>query len=409
MRIGLIGHGVVGSGVSRIIDAGETPTTTTMQIVSILTRTPRDTNDPRFTTNAEAFFATNPDVIVECAGGIDGPFPLVMRALKAGIPVVTANKKLVATHYPELLQAALSTDSRLLFEASTGGGIPWLRNLQLLRHCDRITTFRGIFNGTTNYILDNMTKQGSDFAATLTQAQEKGYAEADPTDDVDGYDVRYKCALSADIAWKAHLDPAQIPRWGIATVSAADIAWGQRHGYTLKMVGYAHLLPQAVLDKNGASAPAQVEAAVLPNFVPPQDLLSTIDDNNNCGIVDSSNLGRSAYAGQGAGSLPTAFSIIQDLADLSHNGYTNSGLPDTLRHLDGTLSHLQVNNDTATHRFYLRANALHPDALSGYNLTVCDGHDDLPAGAIICEATTSAVAAATSALNLPDLFVAKIN
>ncbi|MBV7363224.1 homoserine dehydrogenase [Actinomycetaceae bacterium TAE3-ERU4] len=398
MKIGLLGHGTVGQGVTQIIDAQSTPTTAGMQVTKILTRSPRKSSDSRFTTDPAEFFAANFDVLIECAGGIDGPLPLITTALEHQIPVVSANKKLVATHYLELTELARKHDVRFLFEATVGGGIPWLRNLALIKQTDEIEGVYGIFNGTTNYLLDQMEKHGKSFTQALKQAQEKGYAEADPSDDLAGNDVAYKCALSANLAWGTHLRPEEIPAWGLSNVRSEDIEWGRQNGLTLKFVGQAKRV-----------GTKSISTVVIPVFTRPDNPLSHVGENYNCGVVESSYLGKSSYLAQGAGSLPTAFAIVQDLVDLQIHGTRLSQLAPPL--VDEGLNALKLDNSGEAGRFYLRSSSPLVQRLQDEGLKIAkEKQEGLPAGAVITEEiTVGKLREVTSKLNVEDLFTAKVD
>ncbi|AOZ71988.1 hypothetical protein BK816_00665 [Boudabousia tangfeifanii] len=304
MRIGLLGHGVVGQGVRKIIDAHQTSATAAMSVVRILVRDQSEITDERITTDPEEFFTTDMDVVVECMGGVDKPFEFVSRALSAGMGVVSSNKKLLAHKYDELQALATQRQVPLAFEAAIGGGIPWLHNLALTAQVDEVESFRGIFNGTTNYILDEMFTHGQNFDDALRGAQERGYAEADPSDDIDGHDVKYKTVLTANRIWGVSVPLEQVPALGLRHVDGRDAKWAAAHGKTIKLLGMARATNQGVM------------AGAMPVMLPANHLLAGIHQNFNCAMVNSNNFGEAAYYGQGAGMLPTAFAVVSDLVSV---------------------------------------------------------------------------------------------
>ena len=176
------------------------------------------------------------DTVVEVLGGLSPSFEYVSAAMKAGKNVVTANKHLVAHHYEELVKLAKENGVAFRCTPAVGGGIPWLVNLERVKRVCPVQSFYGIMNGTTNFILDAMHKDGADFSAVLAQAQKLGYAEADPSADIDGDDIRRKLCISANIAFDAALEETAIPTFGIRTVTAADIAAFQSHGFACKLL-----------------------------------------------------------------------------------------------------------------------------------------------------------------------------
>lgn len=305
MKIALLGIGTVGGGVRQIIDQA-LGMTGRLQISHILIRPEHDKTDPRMTDDyADILGDPEVEVVVEAIGGLEPAHTYVRQALESGRHVVSSNKKMLAAYYPELLAIARQKNVRLLYEGSCGGGIPWLAALARLKRIDHIQSFQGILNGTTNYILSNMTEKGRDFAEMLSQAQELGYAEADPTDDIDGLDVRCKVCLSAVQAFDVYLKPESIPAYGIRHVTAQDIAWAGAHGYTIKLVGSGFRTGQGIC------------AQVMPMLVSDRNLLAHVGANLNAVSACSDTLGVSTYIGQGAGRNPTAHAVVQDILEIA--------------------------------------------------------------------------------------------
>lgn len=305
MKIGLLGHGTVGSGVRKIVDEKKTKEISELEISKILVRYEKDITDQRMTVNIHDIVDDSAiDVVVECIGGDEPAFSYVQAALFNGKHVVTSNKKMLVNHLGELLETARTRGVSLKYEAACGGGIPWMSNLDRTKRIDDIESFRGIFNGTTNYILSKMSDEGSEFAVALKEAQDCGYAEFDPSDDIDGMDTAYKVVLSSCKGFGILANIQDIDIYGIRYISAKDIAYACKHGYVCKLIG------------SGVKSDSSVSGAVIPTFIPKQNIFATIPANFNAIESDSKTLGKMTYVGQGAGSYPTAHAVVQDLIDL---------------------------------------------------------------------------------------------
>lgn len=307
MKVGLLGHGVVGSGVRKIIDANETNDTKQIEVLKILVKNESEITDARMTTDASSILCDSEiDVVVECMGGIEPAHTYAIEAMKHGKHFVTSNKKMFASCIQDLHACAEEKHVSLHYEASCGGGIPWMANLERCERIDEIASFRGIFNGTTNYILNRMFLEKKNFDEMLKEAQKLGYAEKDPTDDIDGYDVRFKVALSCLKAFGAYVKPEDIPMFGIRYIDSVDLDYCREHGYVLKMIGKGSVLETGI------------QASVMPTFLKQEDVFSSIPLNFNAIESDSKTLGKAVYIGQGAGSLPTAHAVVQDIIDILH-------------------------------------------------------------------------------------------
>ena len=317
MKLGLFGYGVVGGGVGRIADARDD-----LEVGRILVLPHEVDVDPRTVTNIQEILDDKSiDTVVEVMGGIHPAFEFVSAALKAGKNVVTANKALVAAYYQELLQLAQENKVTFRCTAAVGGGIPWLVNLSRCRRVDTIESLWGIMNGTTNYILSSMTAQNVDFADVLKKAQELGYAEADPTADIDGHDIRRKLAISVGVAFDAAVEEAKIPTFGIRHVTAADIQAFKGMGLTCKLLAY------------GQNTPDGVAAYVEPTLFAPDRLESAVCSNYNVISYQSNNAGIQSYYGQGAGRFPTAYNVVSDCLDIlagEDKFYTEKAVPTSL-------------------------------------------------------------------------------
>lgn len=308
MKVGLLGHGVVGSGVQKIIDLNATEEIEKLEVVKILVKDESEINDPRCTTNVEDIL-NDPtiDIITECMGGLEPAHTFAKRALESGKHFVTSNKKMFATYCEELFSIAKEKNVAVHYEAACGGGIPWMASLDRTRRVDDIQSYRGIFNGTTNYILNRMSKEGTEFSDMLKEAQNLGYAEKDPSDDIDGFDVKYKVALSAVKAFDVIPDLDAITTYGIRHITTEELKYCHASGLEAKLIG------------TGINHGDTISAFVLPTFVSKEDVFASIPLNYNVIESNSKTLGPASYIGQGAGSLPTAHAVVQNLVDIEKN------------------------------------------------------------------------------------------
>jgi homoserine dehydrogenase len=265
-----------------------------------------------FTSDAMAV-ATDPsiDVIVEVMGGISPARELLLAALAAGKPVITANKALLAAHGSELFAAAEAAGVDLLFEAAVAGGIPFIRPLRESLLAEPVLRVMGIMNGTTNYILTRMSEAGADYSEALAEAQSLGYAEADPTADVEGHDAAAKIAIVASIAFGAEVTGADVECEGISKITADDIAFAARHGYSVKLLAIAERFSAP----NGDELSARVHPCLVPNAHP----LAAVRDSFNAVFVQGEAVGDLMFYGRGAGGDPTASAVLGDLVDAAVN------------------------------------------------------------------------------------------
>lgn len=300
MNIGLLGFGVVGGGVFELAknrsDLSVPRVLVRRDIPEIASIATRDFND---ILNDSAI-----DTVVEVMGGLHPAYEYVSAALQAKKNVVTANKALIAAFYTELTALAKENGVALRCTAAVGGGIPWLVNLERCKRLDTITEVGGIMNGTTNFIMDAMHTSPVSFPEILKKAQELGYAEADPSADIDGDDIRRKLTISANIAFDAVLDEESVPTFGIRTVTDGDIAVFQSHGFVCKML--------ATAQKCGDKVCAMIE----PTLVDAHDLEAAVPTNFNLISYTGEKIGRQSFFGQGAGRFPTASNVVQDCLDI---------------------------------------------------------------------------------------------
>lgn len=321
VRVGLLGCGTVGSSLIALLERQRASiaarTGLSISITRIAVRDlsrPRDLSLPGdlFTDDAAAVIADpDIDIVVEVMGGIDPARGLVRAALAAGRPVVTANKALLADHGAELFAAADAAGVDLLFEAAVAGGIPLLRPLRESLLGEPVRRVMGIMNGTTNYILTRMTEAGAQYAEALAEAQELGYAEADPTADVGGSDAAAKIAIVASIAFGAEVTASMVDVEGITSVSADDIAFASRNGFVIKLL--------AVAERTEDLGSPQLAAAVHPVLVPVHHPLASVRESFNAVFVEGDAVGELMFYGRGAGGDPTASAVLGDLIDAAVN------------------------------------------------------------------------------------------
>ncbi|MCR6112463.1 homoserine dehydrogenase [Bacillus sp. A301a_S52] len=317
MNIGLLGFGTVGTGVLQIIQnhqdklkhqLGCSVTVKKILVSNLHKQRSVEVNQEQLTTSAEDILNDNQiDVIVEVMGGIDEARRYIRHALENGKHVITANKDLMALHGSELLQLANKQGCDLFYEASVAGGIPILRTLVEGLASDRITKMMGIVNGTTNYILTKMSKEGRVYNEVLKEAQALGYAESDPTSDVEGLDAARKIAILGTLGFSMNLELDDVSVKGISNITSEDLSYGDQLGYTMKLVGIAN--------RSGD----KVEVSVQPTLVPHDHPLSSVDDEFNAVYVYGEAVGETMYYGAGAGQLPTATAVVSDLVEVLKN------------------------------------------------------------------------------------------
>ncbi len=270
-------------------------------------------------TDLTALLDTDPDLVVELMGGIEPAKELILRSLKGGASVVTANKALIATEGAALHAAAEEAGVDLSYEAAVAGAIPLLRPLRESLAGDRIRRVLGIVNGTTNYILTQMESTGASFADALAEAQSLGYAEADPTADVEGLDAAAKAAILASIAFHTRVTLADVDVQGITAVSAADVAAAHEMGYDIKLLAIAELIE--------SEGPAGVSVRVHPTLVPRTHPLAGVRDAFNAVFIEADAAGQVMFYGRGAGGAPTASAVLGDIVTAARNRVTGSTGP----------------------------------------------------------------------------------
>ncbi len=346
-KVAILGFGTVGSGVAEVLSknsqgiarrsGGE------IQVKYILDV--RDFPDSPFKDCFVKDFSiieNDPevDVVVETIGGAKVALEFTTRALKAGKSVVSSNKELVATHGYELLQLAKANGVSYLFEASVGGGIPILRPLTNCLAANEVEQITGILNGTTNYILTRMIKAGLTFEQALKEAQDNGYAEKDPTADVDGHDACRKICILSALACGQHVYPQQVPTQGIREVTLADVAYADSCGYKIKLLGRCLREPEG-----------KVCAFVAPHLVSCENPLAGVEDVLNAIAVTGNAVGDVMLYGRAASKLPTASAVVADVIDIARDPKRDRG-----NQWGPGSEDLVVSSDSLTSRWYVRAN-----------------------------------------------------
>jgi len=317
LRVGLLGCGTVGTAVARLLHEHREDIARRagcrLEVSKVAVRDPSKRRD--VPVDASAFTADpmdvidDPDVDIVCElmGGSEPAGSLILAAFDRDKPVVTANKELLSTRGRELFDASEAKGLDLYFEAAVGGGIPLVRPLKESLTGERLTRIIGIVNGTTNFVLTRMSENGMSFADALEEAQRLGYAEADPSADVDGHDAAAKCAILASIAFNARVVAADVFREGIAGVSTEDIEFARRLGYVVKLLAIAELHEE------------RIAARVHPAMIPSNHPLAAVRDAFNGVFVEGSNVGELMFYGRGAGGEPTATAVIGDLVTVARN------------------------------------------------------------------------------------------
>lgn len=315
--VGLLGLGTVGSGTARILKENSDniglKAGTQIELTKVLVR---DINRPRLvdipeealTTKAEEI-VNNPeiDIVVEVMGGIEPAKTYILQAISQGKSIVTANKELMAKHGREILEAAEKYGVAVQFEASVGGGIPIIRPMKRCLAANDIEEIIGIINGTTNYILTKMADEGMDFDDVLAQAQAAGYAEADPTADVGGYDAAYKIAILSSIGFNTRIGFENVYFEGIEKITSEDIEYASELGFTIKLL--------AIAKQNEDGLEIRVHPTMIPNHHP----LAAVKDVFNAIFVKGNAVGEVMFYGRGAGQMPTGSAIVADIIDITRD------------------------------------------------------------------------------------------
>ena len=351
LKVALLGCGNVGSQVARLLreEADELAVRigARLELAGIAVRRlshPRPGIDPALLTTDPMDLATRPDIdiVVEVVGGIEPARSVLLAAMKNGKSVVTANKALLAEHGEEIHAASRAFGADLYYEAAVAGAIPLLRPLRESLAGDTVHRVLGIVNGTTNFILDRMDSAGSDFSESLEEAQALGYAEPDPTADVEGFDAAAKAAILASLAFHTRVTAADVYREGITEVSAADIASAKLLGRTVKLL--------AICERSGDGVAVRVHPAMIPRSHP----LAAVGGAYNAVFVEAKSAGQLMFYGAGAGGTPTASAVLGDLVAVARNRVAGTRGPEPSTYADlpvlpmgDTLTRYHVSLDVA--------------------------------------------------------------
>ncbi|MBQ4036592.1 MAG: homoserine dehydrogenase [Clostridia bacterium] len=338
MKIALFGFGTVGKGAYDILMARED-----MHVKYVLDkRELPEVTESIVTSNLDQILS-DPEVetVIELIGGLHPAYEFVKAALEAGKNVVSANKLLISLHYEELVGLAREKGVSFRFTAAAGGGIPWLVNLQRAARLTRLSSVSGIMNGTTNYILDAMQTLEQDFDVALAEAQRLGFAEADPSSDIDGLDTRHKTTLSANVAFGVALDDEKVDAFGIRYVKKCDIDAAVAKGYCLKLIGRACRVGEG----------DAVAAFVEPTMVPAETPAGNIHGCDNIITFEGEYIGKTHFVGAGAGRYPTGYAVAQDVLDIAEGkaGLYNEGM-----------AAQSIANESECHPYYVRGDLSDP-------------------------------------------------
>ncbi len=316
LTVAIVGFGTVGRSVARILCDGGHPALRLSHVCNRRVATKQVNwvpSDVVWTDDFEAVLSSDVDVVVELIGGVDPATDWIRRALQAGKAVVTANKQVIAHHGADLLAVALKHNRQLCFEAAVAGGVPVIHGVREGLAGDSLVRVMGILNGTCNYILTRMESEGASFGSALKEAQELGFAEADPTADVDGFDAQAKLAILSAVGLNRHINTSDIPLRTITTVEAIDFAYAGRLDCTIRQVSRAEVDP---------AHPDAIFASVQPTLVPRSSSLARVEGSRNVVVVEGRFGGETAFSGFGAGGDPTGVAVVSDLEAIARAGLT---------------------------------------------------------------------------------------
>lgn len=328
MNIAILGFGTVGYGVYEMaLKSSDLKVKYVLDLV--------EHNDIEATSVTDINVILNDpevDTIVELIGGRDTALKFITASLNAGKNVITANKLVICENYKTLTELAVNKGVALRYTAAVGGGIPWLINLERTVRTSKVQGIEGILNGTTNYILDAMHKEGTDFADALKTAQQLGFAEADPSSDIDGLDTGRKIGISANIAFGVTINPSEIDIIGIGNVTSKILNDCEKHGYLCRLIATA---------SNGENG---ISAYTEPTFVRNDSSWAAVSRNLNRIAYRAENVGQGAYLGYGAGRYPTAYTVINDCIDVA------SGVKRTY---NSNIKDITLNNSAVSHSYFV--------------------------------------------------------
>ncbi|MCR4563104.1 MAG: homoserine dehydrogenase [Clostridiales bacterium] len=359
MKVAVMGYGTVGSGVVEVLIKNHDTIVgrnsldeLELKYILDIRDFPLDPNSDKFTKDFNDIISDDEvGIVVETMGGIHPAYEFTSQLLQRGKSVVTSNKELVAQKGYELLRLAKDHNANYMFEASVGGGIPIIRPINNCLSANEIIEIAGILNGTTNYVLTKMIDEGMSMDEALLRAQQKGYAEKDPTADIEGIDSGRKICILADLAFGKHVFPDQVYTQGIRGITLEDVAFAKDFGGVIKLIGSAKKLPDG-----------RICAEVRPSIVMDGSVLATTSGVFNAILVRGNALGDAVFYGRGAGKLPTASAVVADVIDCARNFGRTKMIPWAENDRDFVAS-----NDTLSSRFYIRAYNVNDDSLAGFD------------------------------------------
>lgn len=361
VTVGMVGLGTVGTGVYKLLQPREDIDFRRIAVRDMEKSRGIPELDPRFLSADPFSVVRDPDIqlVIEVMGGADLARQLVTEAIQNGKHVVTANKELIAKHGNELFELARAHNVRLMFEGAVAGGIPIIMPLKLSLAANQIQEIAGIINGTTNYILTKMADEGRSYQEVLEEAQRLGFAEADPTNDVEGHDTAYKISILASIAFKKRIDMQYIYCKGISTITAQDVKLAESLGYTIKLIG---LCRQADA--------GQVDVRVHPMLVPHSHPLASIKNEYNAVWIKGHAVGDVMFYGKGAGEMPTASAVCGDaLAIVNGLKQGNDPIPSMQLKTTGLANILPITE--TKNRYFVRLNTADKPGVIGHLGTAC--------------------------------------
>ncbi len=387
-KVGILGLGTVGTGTAQILldPAGRHPLLKDLEVAQVGVRSldkPRAVDLPSsvFTTDLEALVAhPDIDIIVELIGGVEPARSLILKAIAHGKHIVTANKAVISRHGDEIFDAANAKGVYVMLEAAVGGGIPVIQPLKQALGVNRIKRVTGIVNGTTNYILTRMKAEGADFTEVLADAQRLGYAEADPTADVDGLDAADKIAILASLAFGGRIRLEDVHCEGIRHISSTEIDYAEKLGFTIKLLAIAQ---EDIPENSQDGTPQKLSLKVHPTLLPKSHPLASVDGVFNAILVEGEPLGQVMFFGPGAGAGATASAVVSDILNIAAILQTETEpIPHPL--LSCTHQHfcaIAPMEDSVT-RFYVRVKTQDSSGVIG-QLGTCFGDHDVSLESIV--------------------------
>ena len=364
VKLGLIGLGTVGTGVVKVLKDFNNIEIVKIAVKNINKKRDIENLDTSLLTTDPFEIVNNPeiDIIVEVIGGIEPAYELLKTAVENKKHIVTANKELLAKKGQELFELANKNNVTILYEAAIAGGIPIIMPIKTTLAGNKINKIEAILNGTTNYILTKMEKEGVSYEQVLSEAQKLGYAETDPTGDVEGYDSAYKIATLATIALNQRVDINKIYREGITQISAKDMQFAKELGYKIKLIALAHLTEDNKAD-----------VRVHPMLVSQKDCLASINGVTNSVVLEGFPVGRVMFAGPGAGEFPTASSVLGDILAIASSLGSSNMLP--FMKCTHEVNAQQIDIKDTVNKYYISVTAANTPGVIGTIGEICGRHN----------------------------------